>query len=586
MKTPLVDLVRGRVTGRLDVEWATLRAGLPSASTAVVAEVVKRSRLWTREKQDTARELAAHFRDGLEAGREESELIASFGDPKRAAALIRRAAKRKRPLIWHTWIRAWQALGCALLLALAFFAWTTARYWVATPKITRNFTAEMNAPVLARPESERGRALYVRAFALMGEGSGEPKFNDDEGRERVITPKDDEWPAMAAYADKVAPALALLGEASERPVMGFLYGHPMDQETDAALAAYLNYEPGHMESAPSANPSLISILLPHLSAMRRSAQFLCRVEALEAARRGDAGRFERAVATPLGMARQMCRPGTLVEQLVGYSILGLACETLQSTVRDYPSLIDDAGAARISHRLASVDTRMHFEFERQSMHDIAQRVYSDDGNGDGVITRKGMEELLRITADVAGGTGMSAGLGGAAVSAVAAGRKETLEVWDAWYDRVEALADSDAAPGELDRLHIEFDRGVESGSSWRHPLIRLLFPALGRAAKAGHEARMKRDGACVGLALEVFKRRTGAYPAALSEMVPGLLPEVPHDRYDGAPIRYRVRDGRPEVYSVGKNGKDDGGVLVGDRRWGTDSTGIAPDLALWTLTER
>ena len=57
----------------------------------LIEHVVRRTRLWRSEKTDIARELIAHFADGLEAEETASDLIAAFGDQCQAAKLMRRA---------------------------------------------------------------------------------------------------------------------------------------------------------------------------------------------------------------------------------------------------------------------------------------------------------------------------------------------------------------------------------------------------------------------------------------------------------------------------------------------------------------
>jgi hypothetical protein len=64
----------------------------------------------------------------------------------------------------------------------------------------------------------------------------------------------------------------------------------------------------------------------------------------------------------------------------------------------------------------------------------------------------------------------------------------------------------------------------------------------------------------VGIALELHRRRHGRDPAALSELTPHFLPAVPADRITGEPVKYRLVDGRPVVYSVGTDRQDDGGL--------------------------
>src|SRR5262249_22510518 len=49
------------------------------------------------------------------------------------------------------------------------------------------------------------------------------------------------------------------------------------------------------------------------------------------------------------------------------------------------------------------------------------------------------------------------------------------------------------------------------------------------------------------------------YPSRLGETSTRWLPAVPRDLWD-QPIAYRLRDGEPVVYSLGPDGKDDGGT--------------------------
>src|SRR5690242_10958028 len=92
--TPIRDLVRGRLTGRLDIAGRIDRADLPAPAKDLVRRVVRKTRLGSLEKLDVADELIAHFRDGLDAGESIEQLARSFGDEARAAKLIRRAKIR------------------------------------------------------------------------------------------------------------------------------------------------------------------------------------------------------------------------------------------------------------------------------------------------------------------------------------------------------------------------------------------------------------------------------------------------------------------------------------------------------------
>lgn len=61
-------------------------------------------------------------------------------------------------------------------------------------------------------------------------------------------------------------------------------------------------------------------------------------------------------------------------------------------------------------------------------------------------------------------------------------------------------------------------------------------------------------------AVEQFSKEQGRAPLNLSELVPSLLPSVPIDPFDGKSLRYRKLPKGYLIYSVGNDGKDDGGL--------------------------
>jgi hypothetical protein len=62
------------------------------------------------------------------------------------------------------------------------------------------------------------------------------------------------------------------------------------------------------------------------------------------------------------------------------------------------------------------------------------------------------------------------------------------------------------------------------------------------------------------IALKRYQLKHGDYPQSLSVLTPEFLPAVPNDPIDGQPMRYRRNsDGSFTLYSIGDDGKDDGG---------------------------
>jgi hypothetical protein len=73
-------------------------------------------------------------------------------------------------------------------------------------------------------------------------------------------------------------------------------------------------------------------------------------------------------------------------------------------------------------------------------------------------------------------------------------------------------------------------------------------------------AETQRQMAAAAIALERYHQENGRYPQGLSELLPAFLNDQPMDFMDGKPLRYRPDDnGLFVLYSVGLNGRDDGG---------------------------
>jgi hypothetical protein len=75
--------------------------------------------------------------------------------------------------------------------------------------------------------------------------------------------------------------------------------------------------------------------------------------------------------------------------------------------------------------------------------------------------------------------------------------------------------------------------------------------------EASLEALM--ETARVGIAARIYWLREKRFPAAIADLVPGILSREPLDPFTGNPFVYRVDKDGLLVYSLGSNEKDDGG---------------------------
>jgi len=74
----------------------------------------------------------------------------------------------------------------------------------------------------------------------------------------------------------------------------------------------------------------------------------------------------------------------------------------------------------------------------------------------------------------------------------------------------------------------------------------------------------------LAFALAAYQREEGNYPATLDALAPKYLKEVPLDLFSGKPLIYQPSEKGYLLYSVGVNGKDEGGRSFDDDPPGDD----------------
>ena len=127
-----------------------------------------------------------------------------------------------------------------------------------------------------------------------------------------------------------------------------------------------------------------------------------------------------------------------------------------------------------------------------------------------------------------------------------------LEAFDAANDQV--------LPGKFENIASKL--GTASGH--RSPYNILAAIAMPNFAKASQTAARNQtlvNEAFIACGLDRYRQAHGEYPATLEALVPQFAEKLPHDIIGGQPLKYhRTADGRFVLYSVGWNGRDDGGV--------------------------
>lgn len=558
--TPLGDLLRGRVTARLDLRRVIADCDLPQPAAALVYYVTRKTRLWHREQLQVAQELAGHFADGLSAGRSPEQLIETFGDVHLAARLIRRARKRGRPMAWH--VMRWTSLTLItlILLAILLVAGSLARAVLTSPVVSRNYLEEYEQRNARLPDDERAWPLYREAMAgLLPLSEPMKSLIGDELPRRASDPR---WDELVAEMGKRQEALALIREAAQRPHLGFLY-------LDPANKIWLDSIGWTPEQLQKLDVPYIETLLPYTHELR-TAMWLLVADTWSAAGEEDAPRVMATLVAMLAMAEH-ARDSVpcAVTELVRFAIINSTYHTIGELLVLNPDLLSDAELAELAHRLAAIggggDLKIDYTGERHMMVDTVQRIYSDNGRGNGYLTQEGWKFLMSLASSAPPDDHWifryaTTGPMGLAL----ADRAETEAIFDEILTLMEAEAAKpywqQARPSpatiRLDDLH------QSHTSRLRYLPVVLLAPAVEAMTRAAEMTTQERDATLVALALTLYHRRHGEWPRSLDALVPDLLPAVPADRYTGEPLKYRLIEGEPVVYSVGPDLKDNDGRPV------------------------
>jgi hypothetical protein len=119
-----------------------------------------------------------------------------------------------------------------------------------------------------------------------------------------------------------------------------------------------------------------------------------------------------------------------------------------------------------------------------------------------------------------------------------------------------------------DILSLVFASGEKNS---KYPVTQNERPVVKKFVAQTFRVQTQVEMVTAAIALERYYARHHTYPEHLDALVPAFVKRVPVDYMDGKDLRYRLQpDGSYLLYSVGKNGVDDGGdpTPAGDSSWG------------------
>lgn len=433
-------------------------------------------------------------------------------------------------------------LSCAWLLALLASGYVVSqfRFWTGMPSPSINYIAKLNEPTSNATDDQIAWPIYERAIVGFS-FDGNPQSPHDSPLP-ATRPSDEKWQEMANWLKAHEPEFALVRQASTRPLLGYTYDV---------------YQQGSgLQGPASASAPVISVLLTYIHPLNQTAYAIL-AETLLARSQKDIPRILANVSTLVGIARHAQGP-CLVERLAAIRIREVALDAVEVALADPGLALTEVDLAALAALIAKPETiadLLNFHGERMFVEDMIQRIYTDNGNGDGRFTAEGMRFIQMV-----GGPTQAAGQRRRAAAILfpfaMASRQQVLTVYNEIMDLAEANLQRPYRDADWDRYRTHVEGIV---TSFRYPPLPELLPSLDYAPQSAERYLGRREGIVVGIALRRYQLKHGSLPASLDATVPDYLPAIPRDRISGEPIRYRIIDGSPVVYSVGADLKDDGG---------------------------
>ncbi|MBC8868879.1 MAG: hypothetical protein H8E44_05650 [Planctomycetes bacterium] len=303
------------------------------------------------------------------------------------------------------------------------------------------------------------------------------------------------------------------------------------------------------QSCVFTTPISIDVLLPHVQAARNVAR-LSMVQLYLASVKGDSELAASAAKRSLCLSRDLRPRGFIVCQLVSIAMDGIILDAIGRFTLKGPGLTtdhcDQVLSLLVEHQRQGLDCYsegLHLDY-------IASRQTLEDLRG-GKISPDDVEKLI----GVAPGRGPS--LERISIDAeVAALNRVFTSAFREAPAPYHQIAQSNATKSEIAKL----TERAKAGQADAAVLVLLFVPALDAVREASTRSQANLAGVQLLTAVRRFEVAHGYLPESLDEVASEtILKTVPTDPYSGRPMCYAIIDGKPTVYSVGKDLKDDGG---------------------------
>jgi len=280
---------------------------------------------------------------------------------------------------------------CCLFLTYAIWVIVAMK---RTATISVDYVALLNEKAAAVPVELRAWPLYREAAIALRENPEPASVFYEDDIETPTWPTQEGWVHYTNWLQEHASTIILIRDASKMQGVGYMLTGTVAEEDKELWPE--EYE--EQQNQPPPDGFFASVLLQQLGPMRSNARVLS-MDAKAAAANLNATRCVEDLLACLAIAEHAREQPLLICDLVSLSIYNITFLTLEEILEHQPSLFTQDELDMLLLKLQNIDEHLtiRFEGERMFVLDLLQRMFTDDGNGDGkIIPLKAMELGMQL----------------------------------------------------------------------------------------------------------------------------------------------------------------------------------------------
>jgi len=324
------------------------------------------------------------------------------------------------------------------------------------------------------------------------------------------------------------------------------------------------------------NNFMMEIAVPELSKLRTSAYCLSSHAKLMAKEGQIEQAFQELVDT-YKIGTHFSGPKTLVHQLVGIAISAAAVESGFQILNNTQPASNSLKNFQQQLQSLSSPNRFIIDFAAEKLmnYDAFQRLFTDDGRGNGHMygSRFFENPVYSLRLLLTPQTDSSEWHKWAKMD-----RRKTTELADKMYEYFSWAAHR--PPWYFHNEGIDPNQTVSEMLKDNY-LLNILAPAFTKVLRISYRIQVHTDGLITTIAILRYKADNDGYPKDLQHLVAtGYLNELPIDVFSGKPLVYKLTDDNFTLYSFATDFDDDGGKH--DSKWAEGGDG---DYVFWPVQQ-